>query len=131
MSEIIFPSNVPDGTTFFHGDNVCLYHAETNTWECRAVVSETPQPANYSVRSIIAEELAQANYAPLNHVHTQYAPLNHVHTQYATEDYVNQQIAAIPTPTVTGTVPADVPTRAEFNAMVTTLMAAIANNANT
>ena len=115
MSEIIFPTNVVDGTTFFHGDNVCLYHAETNTWECRAVVSETPQPANISL------QFAAANYAPLYHAHA----------QYATEDYVNQQIAAIPTPTVTGTVPADVPTRAEFNAMVTTLTAAIANNANT
>tara|TARA_R110002012_G_scaffold308759_1_gene515386 strand:+ start:580 stop:975 length:396 start_codon:yes stop_codon:yes gene_type:complete len=123
MSAINFPSNVPDGTTFFHGDNVCLYHAETNTWECRAVVSETPQPSNISL------QFAQANYAPLYHHHdAHYAALNHVHAQYATKEYVDQQIAAIPT--VTGTVPADVPTRAEFNAMVTTLMAAIANNTN-
>ena len=63
MSEIIFPTNVVDGTTFFHGDNVCLYHAETNTWECRAVVSETPQPANISL------QFAAANYAPLYHAH--------------------------------------------------------------
>ena len=122
MSEIIFPTNVPDGTTFFHGDNVCLYHAETNTWECRAVVSETPQPSNISL------QFAEANYANLYHHHNaHYAALNHVHAQYATTAYVDQLVAGI----VPGTVPADVPTRAEFNALVTTVMAAVANNTNT
>ena len=44
MSEINFPGSAVDGSTFFHGDNVCVYHAVDNTWECRSVVSETPQP---------------------------------------------------------------------------------------
>ena len=126
MSEIIFPTNVPDGTTFFHGDNVCLYHAETNTWECRAVVSETPQPSNISL------QFAEANYANLYHHHNaHYAALNHVHAQYATTAYVDQQVASIVPGTVTGTLPADVPTRAEFNALVSTVMAAVANSTNT
>ena len=44
MSEINFPTNVVDGSTFFHGDSVCLYHADSNSWECRTTVKETEQP---------------------------------------------------------------------------------------
>ena len=46
MSEIIFPERPANGTVFFHGDNVCVFHTEDNTWECRAISSETPQPSN-------------------------------------------------------------------------------------
>ena len=49
MSEINFPGNPVDGSTFFHGDNVCVYHAADNTWECRAVVDETAQPPDTNV----------------------------------------------------------------------------------
>ena len=44
MAEIPFPGGATDGTTFFHEDKVCVYHAATNTWECRTISSETPQP---------------------------------------------------------------------------------------
>ena len=46
MSEIIFPERPANGTVFFHGDNVCVFHTEDNTWECRAISSETPQPSS-------------------------------------------------------------------------------------
>jgi hypothetical protein len=44
MAEINFPSSAVDGTTFFHEDKVCVYHEASNTWECRAVSTETPTP---------------------------------------------------------------------------------------
>ena len=65
------------------------------------------------------------DYATESWVSTHYAPINHQHN-YATEDYVNTQIANINMPSI----PSDVPTRSEFNALVTTVMAAVANNSN-
>ena len=50
MSEINFPGSAVDGSTFFHGDNVCLYHADTNSWECRSTVQETEQALSKAVR---------------------------------------------------------------------------------
>ena len=151
MSEIIFPTNVVDGTTFFHGDTVCLYHEADNTWECRSVVSETAQPPNQNVYVTTSKVYAlgdkrnewqtKLNAASVNYtiepirsqedINAAFMDLICYMQQYpteaagnATQAYVDQQIAAIPT----GTVSADVPTRAEFNALVTTVMAAIANS---
>ena len=175
MSEPNFPGSPVDGSTFFHGDDVCVYHKDQDTWECRAVVSETPQPPNQNVYMTTSrvytlgdkrtewqtklgnggisfalptvrtqEEVNNAimdlicyvqsgptysvDYATETWVQQNYAPVGHVHTGLATEAYVNQQIAAIQMPTV----PTDIPTRAEYNALVTTVMAAIAgaNNNN-
>ena len=182
MAQIPFPGSAVDGSTFFHEDTVCVYHAVSNTWECRAISTNTPQPANQNVYMTTSrvytladkrtewqaklgtggisfalptvrtqeevndaildlvcyinagptysvdyatEQWVQSNYAPLVHNHN-YAATNHVHAGYATEAYVNQQIAAIPQVSL----PADVPTRSEFNALVTTVMAAVANSAN-
>ena len=156
MSEIIFPERPANGTVFFHGDNVCVFHTEDNTWECRVISSETPQPpANINITSSnvytvgdkrttwqsklgtggisfalptvrtqdevndaimdllcyvrsgsttsvtgASEAFVAANYAPLVHNHN-YAAVNHVHSEYVT--------------------------KAEYNAMVSTLMAAITN----
>ena len=172
MSEINFPGSAVDGSTFFHEDSVCLYHAETNSWECRTIVQPTSQPPDQNVyittRSVYTlgdkrtewqaklgsggisfalptvrtqEEVNDAimdlvcyiksghiysvDYATEQWVQTNYAPVGHVHAGHATEAYVNQQIAAIPS------LPANVPTRDEFNALVTTVMAAVANNTNT
>ena len=61
------------------------------------------------------------DYATETWVQENYAPVNHQHP-YATEAYVNTQIANITMPSV----PDDIPTRAEFNSLVTTVMAAIA-----
>ena len=148
MSEINFPTNVVDGTTFFHGDSVCLYHADTNSWECRSTVQETEQPLDqrayittskvytlgdkrtewqaklgtggisYALPTVRTQEevndaiMELLCYVRSNSTSTSYttpngdyAPLNHVHSEYVT--------------------------KADYNAMVTTLMAAIANNANT
>jgi len=58
MSQINFPGSAADGSTFFHGDNVCVYHADIDTWECRSVVDETPQ------------SLAQNSYISTNKVYT-------------------------------------------------------------
>ena len=173
MSEINFPGSAVDGSTFFHGDNVCLYHADTNSWECRSTVQETEQPLSqraYITTSKVytledkrtewqtklgtggisfalptvrtQEEVNDAimdlvcyiktgptysvDYATEQWVQANYAPVAHVHAGLASEAYVNQQIAAIPQVSL----PADVPTRAEFNALVTTVMAAVANNSN-
>ena len=52
MSEIPFPGSAVDGSTFFHDDMVCVYHEPTNTWECRAISTETPQPStNFTVHT--------------------------------------------------------------------------------
>ena len=173
MSEPNFPGSAVDGSTFFHGDDVCVYHADQNTWECRAVVDETPQPPNQNVYMTTSrvytlgdkrsewqaklgaggisfalptvrtqEEVNNAimdllcyvqagptysvDYATESWVQQNYAPMGHVHAGLATEAYVNQQIAAIQMPTV----PTDMPTRAEYNALVTTVMAAIAGQNN-
>ena len=65
------------------------------------------------------------DYATEAWVQQNYAPVNHQHS-YATEAYVNAQIANINIPTI----PNDIPTRAEYNALVTTVMAAIAGQSN-
>ena len=67
------------------------------------------------------------DYATETWVQENFAPVNHQHP-YVTEAYVNAQIANITMPSV----PNDIPTRAEFNSLVTTVMAAIAglNNNN-
>ena len=166
MSEPNFPGNPVDGSTFFHGDNVCVYHAEDNTWECRSVLSETPQPpittvymttskvytlgdkrtewqntltnggVNYTVPPVATQEEVNdaimdllihvqsgANFtitgASADWVQQNYAPLVHSHSEYATEAYVNSQIS-------NSALPDDVPTRAEFNALMTAVMTAIA-----
>jgi len=49
MSEINFPGSAVDGSTFFHEDSVCLYHAATNSWECRTIVQPTEQPPEQNV----------------------------------------------------------------------------------
>ena len=49
MSEINFPGSAVDGSTFFHEDSVCLYHAATNSWECRTIVQPTAQPPDQNV----------------------------------------------------------------------------------
>jgi hypothetical protein len=160
MSEINFPGSAVDGSTFFHEDSVCLYHAETNSWECRTIVQPTSQPpdqnvyittpsvytlgdkrtewqaklgsggisyalptvrtqaeVNDAIMDLLcyvrsgstasvtgaSEAWVQTNYAPLVHNHN-YAEVNHVHSEYVT--------------------------KADYNAMVTTIMAAIANNAS-
>ena len=172
MAQIPFPGSAVDGSTFFHEDTVCVYHAVSNTWECRAISTNTPQPANQNVYMttsrvytlgdkraewqaklgtggisfalptvrtqdevndaildlvcyIKAGHIYSVDYATEQWVQTNYAPVGHVHAGHATEAYVNQQIAAIPS------LPANVPTRDEFNALVTTVMAAVANNTNT
>ena len=35
MSDIPFPEGPQDGDIFFHLDKVCLYHGDSQTWECR------------------------------------------------------------------------------------------------
>ena len=172
MSAIPFPGSAVDGSTFFHGDNVCVFHAADNTWECRAVVSETAQPPNqnvymttskvytlgdkrtewqsklgtggigYALPPVQTQEQVNdaimdllcyvqsgptysVDYATEQWVQQNYAPVNHQHP-YATEAYVNTQIANITLPSV----PTDIPTRAEFNALVTTVMAAVAGSNN-
>jgi len=168
MSEIVFPGNPVDGTTFFHEDNVCVYHAEDNTWECRAVVSETPQPplqsvymttsrvytlgnkraewqsvltdggVNYTVPPVQSQEdVNDAIMDLLVHVQSgvnfsitgastewvtqNYAPLSHTHANYATQEWVTTQLSNT-------TLPDDIPTRAEFNALMTAVMTAIASH---
>ena len=138
MAEIIFPDSPGDGTTFFHEDTVCVYHGANNTWECRAISSETPQPpsaleinlatmAAVEERGYATQNWVSQNYALVEHHHDgYYAANNHVHAGLATEAYVNAQIANINIPTI----PNDIPTRAEYNALVTTVMAAIAGQNN-
>ena len=35
MAEPNFPTGVVDGTTYIYDDKICVYHQETNTWECQ------------------------------------------------------------------------------------------------
>ena len=45
MSEIPFPNGAQDGDIFFHLDKVCLYHEDSDTWECRNRTNlEDPEP---------------------------------------------------------------------------------------
>lgn len=160
MSDINFPTNVVDGTTFFHGDNVCVFHEDTQTWECTAVSSTTAQPPTQNI------------YITTDKVHTlgdkrtewqtkltDNGVVFTVPTVYSQEEvnnmiidlliylkdnnlggvsqaYVDAELASInasiaaTNATVAGIntdLPSDVPTRAEFNALVTTVMAAVAN----
>ena len=48
-TEIPFPGSAVDGAVFFHEDKVCVYHKAEHTWECRSIVSETPQPPTQDV----------------------------------------------------------------------------------
>lgn len=152
MSEINFPGSAVDGSTFFHEDSVCLYHAATNSWECRTIVQPTEQPpdqnvyittpsvytlgdkrtewqsklgtggisfalptvrtqaeVNDAIMDLIcyirSGSIASVTGASEAWVQANYAAINHVHSEYVT--------------------------KADYNAMVTTLMTAIANNANT
>lgn len=150
MSNINFPQNVVDGTTFFHENNVCVFHSATDTWECTAVITETPQPVNQNIYvttsnvSTLGDKRTEwqtklgtsginfvlppvANQQEVNDaIMTLLCYIKETATTGVSQSYVDAQIAAIPTSTTT-TVPADTPTRAEFNALVTTVMAAIAN----
>jgi hypothetical protein len=194
MSEIVFPSSPVDGTTFFHGDNVCLYHADDNTWECRAVVSETPTTpttpvqnvymttskvytlgdkrtewqqklgveginfavppvqtqqeinsaifdlicythsltpvtVDFATKAYVDEKIVQANqYAETKAqlIASEKAPMNHHHPHYATKEYVDDAIANMDLSS--SNLPDDIPSRAEFTALMTAVMSAIANH---
>lgn len=145
MSEIIFPERPANGTVFFHGDNVCVFHTEDNTWECRAISSETPQPpANINIttsnvytvgdkRTTWQSKLGYGGISfALPTVRTQdevndaimdllcYVKSNStLSVSYATEDWVQQNYAPM------GHQHSEYVTKTEYNSMFATLLAAI------
>jgi len=150
MSEINFPGSAVDGSTFFHGNNVCLYHADTNSWECRSTVQETEQALSqrayittskvYTLGDKRTEWQAKLGTGGISFalptVRTQeevndaimellcYVRSNSTSTTSTTNTYSNGEYAAL------NHVHSEYVTKADYNAMVTTLMAAIANNAS-
>jgi hypothetical protein len=146
MSEINFPTNVVDGTTFFHGDSVCLYHADTNSWECRTTVQETEQPLDqrayittskvYTLGNKRTEWQAKLGTNGISYslptVRTQdevndaiidllsYVKSNpSFSVTYATEDWVQQNYAPM------SHQHSEYVTKTEYNSMFATLLAAI------
>jgi hypothetical protein len=140
MSEIIFPERPANGTVFFHGDNVCVFHTEDNTWECRAISSETPQPpANINITSSNVYTVGDKRTTWQSKLGT--GGISFALPTVRTQDEVNDAIIDLlcyvrsgSTTSVTGNyaavnhVHSEYVTKAEYNAMVSTLMAAIANN---
>ena len=146
MSEINFPGSAVDGSTFFHGDNVCVYHAADNTWECRAVVDETAQPPNTNVyitskkvytlgdkradwqnqlsaplRPLIGpvptqEEVNQVIINLLEYIHENSGSAATV--DYATEEWVAANYAPLNHTHADDGGSVDHPTRAEFDTLV-------------
>ena len=94
MSEINFPGSAVDGSTFFHGDNVCVYHAEDNTWECRSVVSETPQPPINTIYMTTPKiyTLGDKRTEWKTALGTQHTALTDLVTPVATQEEVNDVI---------------------------------------
>ena len=84
MAEIPFPGGATDGTTFFHEDKVCVYHEATNTWECRAISSETPTPPTtiYTTDVLIPEGLRERARTRRVGVPTQIEDVQSIRTQY-------------------------------------------------
>ena len=159
MSDINFPTNVVDGTTFFHGNNVCVFHSATNTWECVAVIDETPQPTNQNVYISTSKVYTLGDkraewQAKLGAGGISYA-LPPVQTQEEVNDSIVNLLCYVHGNSTTYTPPtlsvssgvteeylqdnyapvnhahSEYVTKAEYNSMVATLMGAIANNAST
>lgn len=146
MSEINFPGSAVDGSTFFHEDSVCLYHAATNSWECRTIVQPTEQPPDQNVyittpsvytlgdkRTEWQSKLGSNGISfTLPTVRTQdevndaiidllsYVKSNpSFSVTYATEDWVQQNYAPV------GHQHSEYVTKTEYNSMFATLLAAI------
>ena len=85
MAEIPFPGGAADQDVFFHEDKVCVYHAATNTWECRAMAGETPQPdlpAIYTTDVYVPEGLRESIRTTRVGVPSQIEDVQAIQTQY-------------------------------------------------
>ena len=75
MSDIPFPEGPQDGDIFFHLDKVCLYHGDSQTWECRNRAElEDPEPPTtifttdvYCPESSCADFQARVNAMGINY----------------------------------------------------------------
>ena len=64
MSDIPFPEGPQDGDIFFHLDKVCLYHGDSQTWECRnrAELEDPEPPTTIFTTDVYVPETSRAEF---------------------------------------------------------------------
>ena len=95
MAEPNFPTGVVDGTTYIYGDKICVYHQESNTWECQTnfggPITSNEDSSIYTTDVLIPQGLRDAVTA----VRQEEVPVSEPSQEIRTQYDANQALLAL------------------------------------
>ena len=90
MAEIPFPSGPADQDVFFHEDKVCVYHEDTNTWECRTNFGEAAVNPGNTI--FTTDVYVPAGVVPGDDIRRTFEEINGKPVDVRTQSDLNQEI---------------------------------------